>query len=331
MRSSPISPLLARDGARLGDRHQAVARKLAPRAAEPRGARDPDDGLQVAQSARAFLDVGLEVVRRVVVLEMPLLLLERLRVVERAHVERRRRTRRSKSRGRAGASRRAAGARAGSCAPSRRPPSRPSHSRERAHRVAELRRRCPTAMPSSRSMAAARGDVGRPAAAGSARRRPNAGTAGRVRSRRPRRAPPRRACRLRRQTSRDDLVGQPREAAQQAWRIGAARRTRRAARRVARAVARASARRAAARRAAASQARDASDARLRRRFACAHCAAIGFSPAWRRRRRARRLRQDLVAVLRDEHRVLPLRRQRVVGGDDRPAVGEAADARHGRR
>ena len=29
----------------------------------------------------------------------------------------------------------------------------------------------------------------------------------------------------------------------------------------------------------------------------------------------------------DEHRVLPLRRQRVVGGDDRPAVGEAADAR----
>ena len=89
MRNSPIVRSCRDDGARLGDRHQAVARKLAPRAAEAGGARDPDDGLQVAQSAGAFLDVGLEVVRSVVVLEMPLLLLERLRVVERAHVERR--------------------------------------------------------------------------------------------------------------------------------------------------------------------------------------------------------------------------------------------------
>ena len=48
---------------------QAVPRELAPAAAEPGRARDPQHGLQVAQAAGAFLDVGLEVVRGVVVLE----------------------------------------------------------------------------------------------------------------------------------------------------------------------------------------------------------------------------------------------------------------------
>ena len=45
-----------------------------------------------------------------------------------------------------------------------------------------------------------------------------------------------------------------------------------------------------------------------------------------RRRCAGRQRQYIETVGRDKHRVLPLRRQAMVGGDDRPAVGEAADA-----
>jgi hypothetical protein len=79
--------LLTRHRAGLRRRHQAVAGELAPRVPEPGCAGDPDDGLQIAQSARTFLDVGLQVVRGVVVFEMALLLLERLRVVERPHVE----------------------------------------------------------------------------------------------------------------------------------------------------------------------------------------------------------------------------------------------------
>ncbi len=43
-------------------------------------------------------------------------------------------------------------------------------------------------------------------------------------------------------------------------------------------------------------------------------------------RRARGDGQHFVSVGGHQHRVLPLRRQRMVGGDDRPAVGEAADA-----
>src|SRR6185437_14625800 len=71
-------PFLLRNGARFGARHQAVSRELAPRTAELRRARNPDDRLQIAQAAGTLLDVGLEVVCRVVMLEMPLLLLERL-------------------------------------------------------------------------------------------------------------------------------------------------------------------------------------------------------------------------------------------------------------
>ena len=53
------------------------------------GLGNPQDRLQVAQSARTFLDVGLEVVQRVVILEMALLLLQRLLRVEGLDVERR--------------------------------------------------------------------------------------------------------------------------------------------------------------------------------------------------------------------------------------------------
>ena len=81
--------LLPRHGARLAGRHEAVARELAPRAAQAGRARYPQHRLQVAQAAGALLDVGLEVVDRVLVLQVPLLLLERLRRVERAHVHQR--------------------------------------------------------------------------------------------------------------------------------------------------------------------------------------------------------------------------------------------------
>ena len=82
-------PLLPRHGARLLQRDQPGAREVAPSAPETGGARDPQDRVQVAQPARAFLDVRLEVVGGVVVLEMPLLLLEHLGFVERRHVHRR--------------------------------------------------------------------------------------------------------------------------------------------------------------------------------------------------------------------------------------------------
>ena len=78
---------LPRRRACFGHGQEAVARELAPRPAKIRRASDPDDRLQIAQTTRTFLDVRLEVVRGVVILEMALLLLERLRVVERAHVE----------------------------------------------------------------------------------------------------------------------------------------------------------------------------------------------------------------------------------------------------
>ena len=67
-------------------------------------------------------------------------------------------------------------------------------------------------------------------------------------------------------------------------------------------------------------------------------AAAARTPS-RRRVRPRRggggapaeTRQHLEAVVGDEHRVLPLRRQRVVGGDDGPAVGERSGCRACRR
>ena len=42
---------------------------------------------RVAQATRTFLDIGLEVVRRILVTQMALLLLERLGFEKRAHVE----------------------------------------------------------------------------------------------------------------------------------------------------------------------------------------------------------------------------------------------------
>ena len=67
-------------GLLLGD--DAVLREIAPRVAEPRCARDPEDHLQVAQSARILLDVGLEAVGRVVEARVALLLLEQLGLAE---------------------------------------------------------------------------------------------------------------------------------------------------------------------------------------------------------------------------------------------------------
>ena len=64
-------------------------REFAPRAPESRRAGDPEHRLQIAQAARALLQVRLEVVGRVVVLEMALLLLERLRLVELPRIHRR--------------------------------------------------------------------------------------------------------------------------------------------------------------------------------------------------------------------------------------------------
>ena len=79
--------LLARNGTRLGHRHQPGARELRPGSPESRCARDPDDRLEVAQAAGTLLDVGLEAVRRLVVLRVALLLLEHLRPVVRLAVD----------------------------------------------------------------------------------------------------------------------------------------------------------------------------------------------------------------------------------------------------
>ncbi len=80
--------LVPRHGARFRHRHQIVPRELAPAAAVACRARDPQDRLEITQAAGALLDVRLEVVRRVVILEVALLLLQRLRLVERARIER---------------------------------------------------------------------------------------------------------------------------------------------------------------------------------------------------------------------------------------------------
>ncbi len=108
-------PLVTCDLARFMHRHQLVSRQFAPRVAEPCSPRDPQDGLEVAQPAGAFLEVRLEVVRRVLIAQMTLLLLERLRLVEAAHIERGGKAT-AKARVQRGASLRAGDARAGSCA-----------------------------------------------------------------------------------------------------------------------------------------------------------------------------------------------------------------------
>ena len=82
-------PLVSRELPRLRRCHQTVRRNLAPGMAEARGASDPENRLQVAAAARAFLKIRLEVVRSVLIAEVALLLLQRLRFVEAAHVERR--------------------------------------------------------------------------------------------------------------------------------------------------------------------------------------------------------------------------------------------------
>ena len=70
-------------------RDEPGLRELAPAAADAGRARDPQHGLQVAQASGALLHVRLEVVGRVVILEMPLLLFQHLRFVERRNVHRR--------------------------------------------------------------------------------------------------------------------------------------------------------------------------------------------------------------------------------------------------
>src|SRR5205814_1909996 len=67
--------------------HQAASSELAPRAAESRSARDPDHRLQIAQTTGTFLDIGLEVVRRILKSQVTLLLLQRLRFEKRSRVE----------------------------------------------------------------------------------------------------------------------------------------------------------------------------------------------------------------------------------------------------
>ncbi len=107
-------PLLPDDLARLRTGHQAARGKIAPGTAEARGAGDPHDRLQIAQAARAFLDVGLEIVGGVLVAQVALLLLERLGFVKGASVDALPRCC-GESAGRARASRRSADARAGWC------------------------------------------------------------------------------------------------------------------------------------------------------------------------------------------------------------------------
>ncbi len=68
-------------------RQQLVDQQLVPARAEAGRARHPQDHLQVAQAARAFLAVGLERVGRVLVLGMPLPHLQHLGLVEIGGVE----------------------------------------------------------------------------------------------------------------------------------------------------------------------------------------------------------------------------------------------------
>jgi hypothetical protein len=78
--------LLARYRASLGNGHQAMPGEFDPCLAKAGSAGYPEHGLQVAQAAWTLLDVGFEVVDRVVVLLMPLLLLQRLGREERGKV-----------------------------------------------------------------------------------------------------------------------------------------------------------------------------------------------------------------------------------------------------
>jgi hypothetical protein len=81
-------PFVAAQLARLALGDEAARVELAPAAAEACRARDPQDGLQVAQPAGAFLHVRFEAVRRVLELRVALTHLEHLRGEERARIER---------------------------------------------------------------------------------------------------------------------------------------------------------------------------------------------------------------------------------------------------
>ena len=199
-RASPVvmSP------ARASSRHDA---------AEARGARDPDHRLQVAQAAGAFLDVGLEVVRGVVVLEVALLLLEHLRLVERRARPSPPRTR---ARNRAYSAREPATSRCSSRLVLHRDVG--GHLGfafvDRAHAVADLDADVPQqadeALDDRRARPRRAG-----AAAGSARRRRSAERAGRGRSRRrrPARSRPGRPARARRRRARGRRGARARAAA----------------------------------------------------------------------------------------------------------------------
>ena len=82
-------PLVPRELPCLRRSHQAVSRNLAPRPTETGCPRNPEDRLQVAPAARAFLEIRFEIVRSVLMTEVALLLLECLGFVEAAHIERR--------------------------------------------------------------------------------------------------------------------------------------------------------------------------------------------------------------------------------------------------
>jgi hypothetical protein len=75
--------LVARKLARLVALEQAVRDEIEPARADAGRARDPADGVQVAQPAGGLLEVRLERVRGVLVLRVALLLLELLRLEER--------------------------------------------------------------------------------------------------------------------------------------------------------------------------------------------------------------------------------------------------------
>ena len=72
------APLGQPDDVRLRRGQQAAARQFGPVRAVPDGAGDPQHDVQVAQSPRALLHVGLEAVRCLVVLGVALLLLQHL-------------------------------------------------------------------------------------------------------------------------------------------------------------------------------------------------------------------------------------------------------------
>ena len=68
-------------------RQQAGGGQLRPAPSDSGRTCDPEHGLQVAQAPRTLLDVRLEIRRQIVMADMPLLLLEHFRVVERTQIE----------------------------------------------------------------------------------------------------------------------------------------------------------------------------------------------------------------------------------------------------